>query len=66
MNTYLYLRNIAFYFAVQRSVQFSTLPVYIDDCKQDIIEISSDKKVCVRRSVLGYVPNIDEFVSWWL
>ena len=39
------------------------LPVYIDDCKQDITEIGSDKKVCVRRSVLGYVPSMDEFVS---
>ena len=29
------------------------MPVYIDDCKQDLNVISSDKKVCVRCSVLG-------------
>ena len=39
------------------------MPVYVDDCKQDITDINSDKKVCVRGSLLGYVPNIDEFVS---
>ena len=41
----------------------STLPVYIGDCKQNMTVISSNKKVCVRCSVLRFVPNIDEFAS---
>ena len=33
------------------NAQQKIMPEYIEDCEQDITEISNDKKVCVRRSV---------------
>ena len=38
-----------------RSTKVSILlPVYIENCKQDLKVISNDKNVCVRCSVLGF------------